>query len=368
MNWCSAGSVGVGPIHFQPRHRDSMANRVLIIGGTGLISSVVVQELIARGDEVTVFSRGKAVRPLPAGAKHWTGDRTDRMAFVRQMRTADAFDCVIDMVCFDPADAECDVRAFAGRTRQLIFCSTVDVYAKPSGPARYPVVENEPLLGLNDYGRGKVACECVFAEAHRRGDFAVTVFRPAHTCDDRGALIHSFGGGNGWVDRLRRGLPIIVHGDGTSLWCVAHADDVGPAFAAAVGNPVSFGNQYNVASDELLSWNALYIKAAAAMGWPAPVLVHVPTDVLQNVAPDHAGTIATNFQFSNVFDNSAARRDLGFCCTTRFDEMARRILGRLVERNAIIPGGNEEWYDRLIALWQEFSASLSAAFRDRRQR
>ena len=146
---------------------------------------------------------------------------------VAKLSEAGRFDCVIDMICYEPEDAQCDIELFRGRTQQFIFCSTVDVYTKT--PAAYPVTEENGVLGALPsfpYAYKKMLCEQALWEAHRRGDFALTVCRPTFTYNEAWSPgIHSFGGQSYHLDRLRRGKPIILHGDGTSIWVASYRDD-----------------------------------------------------------------------------------------------------------------------------------------------
>ena len=163
---------------------------ILIIGGTGLISSPMAQLFLDRGDQVTHYNRGKAdIYPVPAEVRQIQGDRTDYPTFERQMQEAGTFDVVIDMVAYLPEDGESVVRAFAGRTGHFIFCSTVDVYQKPA--TCYPITEAEPYGGLNAYSTRKIKIEKTLLAAHERGDFPVTIIRPAHTYGEgRGRFTH----------------------------------------------------------------------------------------------------------------------------------------------------------------------------------
>lgn len=337
--------------------------RILIIGGTGLISTPITRALLQRGDEVTLFNRGQSSRKaqVPEGAPDGSarilhGDRRDFERFETQMRAEKPFDCVIDMVAYQPEDAHSAVRAFAARCAQFIFCSTVDVYAKPA--SRYPTRDDEPYGALNDYGRKKVVIETVLREAHERGDFALTILRPAHTYDDGGALIHGFGGGV-WSERLREGRPIIVHGDGTSLWSQAHAEDVGAAFVAAAGNAQTFGQSYTVTNEEAHPWTWLYQIAAQQMNAPEPSFVFIPTRNLQQLAPDWAVNVADNFSGHNIFDCSAAKRDLGYRTTIDFRAGARRVLARMNTQPDTNHQNSNARYDRIVQKWDQWSQMLS---------
>ena len=331
--------------------------RVLIIGGTGLISTAITRLLVERGDAVTHFNRGKTPPRVPAGVQRITGDRTDFPRFEEQMRGAGPFDCVIDMVCYRPEEAESAVRAFRGRAGHFVFCSTVDVYARPA--SRYPIREEEPHRPLSPYGKNKARCEAILLEAHRRGDLPVTTLRPAHTYGEGGIIIHSFGGKTTYLDRIRRGKPIPVHGDGNSLWVSCHVDDVGRAFAAAAGRRDVVGKAYHVTGEEWMTWNRYHQGVAEALGAPAPVLVHIPTDLLARIAPERAGTCAVNFQFNNIFDNTAAREDLGFRYTIPWVEGIRRTVAWLDANGQILDSDEDPFEDRLITAWERLGARMA---------
>lgn len=338
--------------------------KVLIVGGTGLISTAITGLLVERGDEVTIYNRGRREGVVPDGVSRIWGDRTDYRAFEAQMADAEPFDVVIDMVAFRPEDAESAVYAFAGRIRQYIFCSAVDVYTKPA--ARYPVredAERKPSRSF-PYAFNKALCEQVLMEAHERGNFAVTIVRPAWTYGEGGSIVHTFGWNTYFIDRLYKGKPVIVHGDGTSLWSACHRSDVARAFVGAAGNERAFGKGYHVTGEEWLTWNAYHRIVAEAVGAPPPDLVHIPTDLLGKVAPKAAEWCVENFCFNNVFDNTAARRDLGFEYTVRFAEGASRVIGWLEAHRGFESCDQYPFYDRIIEAWQRLGREMADELAD----
>lgn len=330
--------------------------RVLIIGGTGLISSSITQLLLESGAEVAHFNRGLRSTEFAGRVTEIRGDRHDRTAFESAIRGAGPFDCVIDMVCFTPDEAEATIAACSGACAQVIFCSTVDVYQRPS--RRYPYVEGGPLHSLSDYGRNKVACERLFEQAHADGRFAVTILRPAHTYCDSGTIVHSLGWSTSMLDRMRKGKPIIVHGDGQSLWTSAHADDVATGFVGAIGNARAYGRGYHLPGEEWLTWDLYHQTVADALGVPLPDLVHIPTDLLARLAPRQAGVCAANFQFCNVFDTRQAREDLGYRYTISVRRGFERVVQWLDSHNAIADSDDEPFYDAIIAGWQDLTVAM----------
>jgi nucleoside-diphosphate-sugar epimerase len=268
-------------------------------------------------------------------------------------------DAVIDMVCFEPLEARSLVRACRDIARQVIFCSTVDVYVRPS--ERLPMVEDHPRGGVSDYGKKKKECEDILLEAHGKGEICVTVIRPAHTYGEGGTLIHSLGWGTYMLDRMRRGKPIIVHGDGSSLWVSCHIDDAGRAFVGALGNAKAHGKCYHTTGEEWMTWDQYHERIALAMNVELPRLVHIPTDLLWKAVPEHAGAARWNFMFNNLFDNTAARRDLGFAYAVRFVDGARRTVAWLDKEGRIEDASSAPWYDRLIAAWDSAAGSVAGA-------
>ena len=340
--------------------------KILIIGGTGLISTAISRQLLAAGHDLTLYNRGETEPRLPEGYHVMQGDRKDCAAFEAQMADAGEFDCVIDMICFEPAQAESDIRAFKGRTGQLIFCSTVDVYTKP--PQTFPVTESHERQSLSDYGRNKAKCEDLFMAAHQEGHFPVTVLRPASTYGEGGNIIHTFGWGTFFLDRMREGKPIIVHGDGEALWVSCHIEDVARAFVNAIGNEKAFGKAYHLAGEEWQTWNQYHDRLAEAIGAPKPALVHIPADVLVRISPDQTMVTYLNFQYTNIFDNSAAQTDLGFEVTIDWKTGAKRTYDWLEEHGQIESWRSFPLYDHVLASYKKQCSEMVASLADLNKR
>ena len=298
--------------------------KIFMIGGTGNISSPITKTLLQRGHSLTLYNHDAQPPEWLQSVKVVSGDRKDhgrlgtRGGGMRDVRLRR-----FDMLCFDPEDAESDIRAFRGRARQFIACSTVDVYAKT--PASYPLDETADL-GAGEsfpYGHKKAQCERLLWAAHAAGDFALTVLRPTFTYNETWSPgIHCFGGQSYHLDRLRKGKPILMHGDGTSIWVATYCEDTAVAFIGAVGNPRAFGQAYNVTGDEWMTHNQIWQTIARVMDAPPPNFVYIPTELLSKLAPQQAEWCAENFRYNNLFDNSKAKRDLGFRYTVTFEQGA----------------------------------------------
>ncbi|SEO73968.1 NAD-dependent epimerase/dehydratase family protein [Paenibacillus sp. OV219] len=332
-----------------------MTKRVLIIGGTGLISTAITKQLLARSDvEVWHYNRGLGNQAeVSEGVRTIHGDRTDYARFEAQMAEAGPFDGVIDMIGFKAEEAESAVRAFHGRVGHYIYCSTVDVYSKQGNA--YPVAEDGERNASPSfpYAYNKVLSENILFAAHDAERFPVTIIRPAQTYGGSGTAVPSVADGNYQMKRLREGRPIIVHGDGMSIWVACHRDDVARAFVNAIGNEVALGKAYNVTGEEWMTYDRYWRIVAQELGVREPSIVHIPTDLLGKLLPKRAEWCVENFRYNNIYDNSAARRDLDFRYTVTWEEGIRDVIRVLDESGAIEAAGERPWYDALLTSWSE---------------
>ena len=331
--------------------------RVLLIGGTGQISTGITKALVAQGDRVTVFNRGQTDDRLAEGVKRLHGDRNDFAAFEKQF-SATSWDAVIDMICFNPAQAESDIRAFAGKTAHFIFCSTVCVYGNTQ--TQLPTPEDVAFHPTCDYARQKVLCEDVFNKAQESGKFGsgngMTILRPSHTFGPGGRILNNLGFQATYLDRLRRGLPIIVSGDGNGLWATAYADDVGLGFAKSLGREKMYGEAFNITGDEVVTWDEYTRRTAAAIGAPVPKIVHIPTDFLLSLAPKRYEWLNWVFQYHGIYSNEKIRRIVPeFVNATPYAEGVKRTVAHMDAKAMIKPADSDDYEDKVIAAWEEFS-------------
>lgn len=322
--------------------------RVLFIGGTGVISAASVARAVSLGFTVTVLTRGAgSLRPLPAGVEHLVADVRDPGS-IRAALGNRTFDVVADFVTFTPGQARTGVELFRGRCGQYLFISSASAYQKP--PARLPITESTPLRNpFWQYSRDKIACEDVFMAAYREDGFPVTVVRPSHTYDPtRLPLLF------GWTDvhRMRAGLPVVVHGDGTSLWTLTHTDDFAVGFVGLFGLSVA-GEAFTITSDEVLPWDAVYRTLAAAADVPDPVLVHVASDAIAALAPDLGPGLLGDKSHSVIFDNAKIKSLVpSFGARIPYREGARQIMAWHIAhpQARVVDPAAMELSDRLAAL------------------
>ncbi len=277
------------------------APSVLFLGGTGVISWACTREALAAGFAVTVLGRGiSTTRPSPEGCELLTADLDDD-SFGPAV-AGGFFDVVVDFRAFTPAQVADRLATLGDRFGQYVFISSASAYQKP--PARVPVLESSPLRNpFSQYARDKTACEELLTSAYRDRGTPVTVVRPSHTYDHTAP---PFDGGWTVVERMRRGAPVVVHGDGTSLWTLTHHTDFARAFTGLLGLPAAVGETVHITSDEWLSWDAIHETMAAAAG-VEPHLVHVTTDDLVADDPGAEAPLRGDKSHSMVFDNTKVK-------------------------------------------------------------
>jgi len=324
--------------------------RILFLGGTGNISTACVERALARGHHVGLLTRGRRLSPFGPWVEVLHGDRYDRAALDRA--AAGGWDAVVDFLAYTPEQVEEALRAFAGRTGQYVFIGTVATYDKPN--ARLPITEDAPLANpFWEYARLKIACEERVLGAHREGSVPVTIVRPSYTYGP--TWIPSGFGGQDYtvVDRMRRGLPVVCHGDGTALWGMTHASDFAVGLVGLLGNAGALGEAFHLTTDEVLTWDAIYGAIAHAAG-VEPRLVHVPSALIAALVPDRGASLLGDKAHSTVFDNAKVRRLVPeFQPSVTFAEGVARSIAWFDEeesRGVVSPVANDN-IERVLAAW-----------------
>jgi nucleoside-diphosphate-sugar epimerase len=326
--------------------------KILFVGGTGVISSACAQLALERGFELTLLNRGR--RAAWPGARQIVADITNPADAAASLGDG-RWDVVVDFIAYTPEEMEQRIALFRGRTAQFIFMSSASVYQKP--PAHFPITESTPLVNpFWDYSQKKIACEDRLMRALREENFPATIVRPSWTYDQSRVTVPVNSPKNFTiVDRMRRGLPVIVPGDGTSLWTMTHNTDFAKGLVGLLGHQGSIGHAFHITSDEVLTWNQIYEAVAEAAGAPKPKLVHIASDFITDCLPQFAGGLHGDKSYSTVFDNSKIKRFVpDFVATTRFrDGMVRSVQGFDADpaRQEIDAEANAAW-DRLIAAYE----------------
>lgn len=288
--------------------------KVLFIGGTGTISYSSTLLAKEKGVDLYLLNRGKSeLRPIPEGVRLLKADIRDPNSVAEALGTL-KFDAVADFIAFTPEHIETDLALFRGKTGQYLFISSASAYQTP--PSTLPVTESTLLDNPAwEYSRNKIACEERLARAYREEKFPFTIVRPSHTYDQVYIPVHG-----GWtvVDRMLRGLPVIVHGDGSSLWTLTHSSDFAKGFVGLLGNSHAIGEVYHITSDEWLTWDQIHQVIAKALGLEARI-VHVPSDLIAAYDADWGDSLLGDKTHSFVLDNSKIKKAVpGFACTKPF--------------------------------------------------
>jgi nucleoside-diphosphate-sugar epimerase len=298
------------------------ALKVLFIGGSGVISSACARVAVESGIDLYVLNRGQSsVRALPDGVTELRGDIREPRG-VREILDAREFDSVVDWVAFTPEHVRTDLDLFRGRTGQYVFISTASAYQTPV--SRLPVTESTPLRNPYwQYSRDKIACEDLLTAEYRESGFPATIVRPSHTYDQTKPVLDG-----GWtaLARMRAGKPVIVHGDGTSLWTVTHHADFARAFVPLLGHPRTLGEAFHITSDDFLTWDQIARALGTALG-VSPGIVHVPSDAIAAADPKWGAGLLGDKAHSMIFDNSKIRSIApGWHAAIPFERGAREIV------------------------------------------
>ena len=326
--------------------------KVLFIGGTGNISTSVSKLALKQGFDLYLLNRGTRPVNIP-GAKTIKGDISIPEK-VNALLKEHTWDVVVNWIAFTEDDINRDIDLFRGKTKQYIFISSASVYQKP---LLHPIVtESTPLANPYwQYSRDKIACEERLNQAYRDEAFPITIVRPSHTYDT--IIPAVIGGGSEYtiIDRLKRGQKVIVHGDGTSLWTVTHAEDFAKGLVGLLGHQQAIGHAFHITSDESLTWNQIYMTMANAVGVEAKI-VHISSDFICQFDETRVGNLLGDKTTSVIFDNTKIKTFVpDFKATIPFNVGIKRTLDWFEAKpdRQVIKPETHKHMDRIIQAYEK---------------
>lgn len=336
--------------------------KVLILGGTGVISRSIVDQLLARQDDVTVYNRGRNPLPFSGEVRQLTGDRSDRAAFEAAMQQT-SYDVVIDMICFNEADARSTVRAFSGRASQVIVTSSVAAYRRPYRTV--PTIESAEVLWDDPafpYAFNKAEMERCLWQASERGELLLTIIRPSLTFGPGAANVGVLRQNYGIVDRILKGKPLVMFGDGSTSWSFTFVPDLARGYVALAGNPKAIGEAFQVTSEFRNVWEDLYLEFGRIVGIE-PKIVHIPSEILFKAAPSLCNHLYYEKTFAGLFDNSKIRAIAPeYEARITLSEGVRMLYDWFVANGRAVDPVKDALEDRLVAARQAFVDSVAGIF------
>ena len=339
--------------------------KILFIGGTGTISTAISKLLISQGHDLYLLNRGRRNETLPTGARFLLADVNDETKVAGLIRDLH-FDCVADFIAFVPEHLQRDYRLFKDKTKQFIFISSASIYQKPLSD--YRVTEATPLANPYwQYSRDKIACEDYLMKLYREERFPITIVRPSYTYDERKVPLAVHGHSGTWsvIQRILDDKPVIIQGDGTSLWTMTHTDDFAKGFVGLIGNIRAQGETVQITSDETLTWNQIYQCIADALERPLKA-VHVSSEFLASAGPyDFYGGLLGDKAGSVVFDNTKLKRLVpGFVAEKRFDQGVKETINHISAHPEYQPKDEafDRWCDDIVESLQSVAQKIKTKY------
>lgn len=322
--------------------------KICIVGGTGNISQPIVKLLLEKGHEVALFNRGQTAK-APAGVRIITGDRYNREDFEYKMQ-AEKFDVAIDMICFSAEDAASSIRAFRG-VGWFVQTSTVCTYG-----IQYdylPVDETHPLRPNTEYGRNKAAVDHVYLEAYHREKFPVVIIKPSTTYGPVQGMLRQICWDFSWIDRVKKGKPVIVCGDGFAIHQHLHVDDIAHAFAGVIGKEHTIGQIYNAVNRGYYTWLDYHKLANKVLGKDVE-LIGIPFEDLKRLNVPDMGILEDEFAYNDYYSPEKLFRDVPEFNPRISLKQGMTQVFEVMEREGRIPNSDEvTWEDEIIAKYRK---------------
>lgn len=326
--------------------------KILIIGGTGTISTAISHRLADIGHELYIINRANSNNKLPTGIRFIKADINNEKDVSEKLGDM-KFDTVCDFIGFVQPQLERDFRLFSGKTKQFVYISSASAYNKPCSD--YIITEGTALANPYwEYSRNKIQCEEYLLKLYREKGFPVTIVRPSHTYCETSVPLGVHGKNGSWqvIKRIMEGKPVIIHGDGTSLWTMTDSRDFAEGFIGLLGNPHAIGEAFQITSDETLTWNQIYQTIARCLGAELKPY-YVSSEFLAAVSDyDFRGSLIGDKANSVVFNNSKLKKAVpNFSPKIRFEEGIKRALDYVLSHKECQQEDDEfdKWCDKVIA-------------------
>ncbi len=333
--------------------------KALFIGGTGNISYLCSALAIQRGWELYLLNRnGIKTEGSLKDANSLIADINNSEQVKNVLKNL-TFDVVVDFIAFTPEDVERDYKLFKGITRQYIYISSASCYQKPVGN---PIItESSPLKNPHwQYSRDKIAGEDLLVKLYRENDFPMTIVRPSLTYHTVVPVPIGAWKLYNVVDRMIKGKPIIVHGDGCSPWTITHASDFAKGLVGLMGNQQAIGHPFHITSDEILTWDQIYNYVGNAVN-VQPNLIHIASEKICELSlkvggKDMEGTLLGDKAAGVIFDNSKIKSFVpDFVATTRFADGIANTISWFQEKpeRMVVDEDTENWIDSMLTLYHK---------------
>lgn len=333
--------------------------RVLVLGGTGLISTAIVERLLAAGHTPVLFNRGQTPQRFEAHVERIAGDRGHFADFKRKMVEVKA-DAVIDMITYDAETAHSSIAAFDGTISHYLFCSTVCVYGGPL--TKVPADEDEPHRPVSSYGAKKSEAEQAFLAEYRDSRFPVTIFRPSHCYGPGAPLLDIWGYNPALVNRIRESRSILVPGDGHGLWQPCLVSDVAKGFVGALGRGATKGRAYNIVGDEIMTWREFHERMARALGFEANIVPMTTAQIIAGSPLGQTGMLESIFQYHAAYTNDRLKADIPEFRDLVSWEDGVRLTAQWMDAGGVHrPCDSQPWIDKLAEHEREFRQRLEKA-------
>lgn len=299
--------------------------KILILGGTGVLSSSITQKCIEEGNEVVHFNRKKT--PNNFSVETICGDRHNKEDLRKTLEIKP--DIVIDMLCFGKEDAENAIDIYKYNVEQYIYCSTSCVYTPKD--KKEVLTEKSETKPISEYGQSKLAAEVEFEKASREGYFNITIFRPGHVFNKNFIVNNLTLNGLYVLERMKKNLDVILTDRGEKQWQACHADNIGIAFSKACGNKRCYNQKYNISGSEVFSWNDIYKIMIDELGSKSKI-IYLDKDYIIKSQYEQVDFLNTVTKYNWNHDGSLLKEHIGNYYEKSFIEGIREVISNNINK------------------------------------
>lgn len=276
---------------------------LLIIGGTGVLSSAVTVEALRKGMAVTMINRGKRI--IPDGVELIKADKDDHQTIAKALEGRN-FDAVMDFLCFTDTQTEKSARFYMKYTKQYFYISSCAVYDTASLNGQMADEESKKVLPIWKYSVDKWASEQKIEALFKGSDVNYTIIRPCVTYGDTRipyGISPTYGYHWTLCARILAGKPIITWNEGKNRCNMTRVEDFAVGVVGLIGNSKAYGEAFNVCGDEAPTFREV-LNVLSEYLHKDVVTVDVSSEFYAKELPNRAGEILGGRSIDTINSNA----------------------------------------------------------------
>lgn len=281
-----------------------MACNILLLGGTGTLSTAVLHEALNHGYHVTVMNRGSNNTNLPKGVDVVICDFKNK-SDLQDKFSSQTYDVVVDFLSRVSSDIDRVYPIFKERCQQYVFISSACVYRRAKED--FPIKETSPKPNVDwTYNTEKYESELKLQELSKQASSYYTIVRPYITYNEERiplGIAPSYKYHKTIIERIKAGKPWFVWDGGKAITTVTYTEDFAVGVVGLFLNENAKNEDFHITGDYSYSQMEVVRMLFQKLSMPENI-VNISSSEIGRILPENKQMLNGDRALDAEFDNS----------------------------------------------------------------